>query len=912
MSTQVCTVDGSSGAASDGLINPALLPAKAADLDTTDITGAADGIRAMGSTVDTKTDEIKSTWTTGLPGCYTAPEQESVYTLMDSPATASEELKTRFNSMAGYLDTYADDLGKIKPKLADFETRAQAFRDEVKDGVWVDATEAKDAGLGDYLSAFGNWISGGDQEQKKVPWYEDGDTVDKNNAFLGEIAGLYADVSSAASTCATSINGLTSLPPDERAIPPIPAEAFTNPESPMPWGNPREEDRNCPESVGHGAYQFGKSTVEGLGSLISYNPETGDWGDWGNAGQAWMNTGNVLLSLAVTSVGTVGFTQIMKATGNGDNPVVQWMDERHQVASNVVTGLVGIDLNAQDPFHKWKEDGVATFTESFLNVGTMFIPGAGQVGAGLRAASIGSRVARISAAVADFAVPGGAWLVKGGLHTIPVLKNVFKFDHVPVTALDDASRLGVRAPTMNPASVIEQITETIPPRPVTRPVSQSLFGDGPNVESPRSSVDTPEAPGVRSSTSQPDVSSTHPHSGQPHPDAVQTPTTHPETATTTHPETGTTTHPETGDSHPADHPDTQSPDTQHPDIQHPDTQHPDTQHPETQHPETQHPETQHPDTSASHAPETTGHERPEGFPAHDRHGREYSFEPDGTAHLDGDPEGSYRDANGALHGENGRFATDTNHPDASDTEVQKAETGDSHEPHLSPAEQVAHDRLVDARTEAYDAAQSTHQRLERLVATLDLPEGVLSGHTHDVAIRVRELVDRGNLGWREAQHLNRALGADRAAAHALRTASERLGDQAATAVATLRGETTVIGSGRAGAGRFDQVTLADDPPAVNVYETKGGNSALGDRTVDGVRVQQGTAGYFNDVARTDPRFLSGLRDYIARNQGSPIAAALRNGDITINYELVRARPNGSISVTRFVIDPADLKLPPLK
>ena len=904
MTMQVCTADGGGAASSDGLINPALLPAKAADLDTTAITGSADGLRTMGSTVDTQTDEIKSSWTAGLPGCYSAPEQESVFSLMDSPATASETLKTTFNSMAGYLDTYADALLVIKPKLADFETRAQAFRDEVKDGVWVDATEAADADFGDYAASFGNWLVGNDQEKKKVPWYEDGDTVEKNNAFLSEIAGLYADVSTAASTCATSINGLTSLPPDQRTIPPIPPEAFTNPESPMPWGNPREEDRNCPESVGHGAYQFGKNTLEGLGSLISYNPQTGDWGDWGNAGQAWMNTGNVLLSLAVTSVAGVGFTEIMKASGNGDNPVVKWMDERHQVAANVVTGLVGIDLNAGDPFHKWKEDGVATFTESFLNVGTMFIPGAGQVGAGLRAASIGSRIARISSAVADFAVPGGSWLVKGGLHTIPVLKNIFKFaDEVPVTAFDNVPTVGAKVPIYNPASLID-VVDDLPAKPTTRPVSQSLFGgEGPRVDAPSASATAPDVPTTRPvSNVTPDVPTTRPTNVTPDvptkpvigdtPATQPTGTTHPETGTT-HPETGTThpetgsTHPETGDSSPVD----SSPET--------------ATHPETS--------AEHPDTTpdGSHTPESSEH-RPDGFPAHDQHGREFTFDADGKAHLDGDPVNSYRDANGALHNDTtGRFMADPNKPEV-DLPLEKADKGVPADFQVSDAERAAHDARVVARDEALAGAHEASGRLNRLIASTGIDPAHLTGSTRTVAGRIHDLVADGTLTVRQGRSLTNALINDRVSANLLRSVSERLGDKAAAAVARMRGETTLIGSGGAGAGRFDQATIHGNPPTLAFYEAKGGTSQLGERTVDGVRAQQGTTTYVNDIMRTDPRLADSLRQFMAANPNSPITAALRSGSIRIEYDLVQALPGGRIKVTPFILDPRELRLPEFK
>ena len=43
--------------------------------------------------------------------------------------------------------------------------------------------------------------------------------------------------------------------------------------------------------------------------------------------------------------------------------------------------MVGFDLEAhdrgEDGFHKWKKDGIATLTESVLNIGSNLIPGAG-------------------------------------------------------------------------------------------------------------------------------------------------------------------------------------------------------------------------------------------------------------------------------------------------------------------------------------------------------------------------------------------------------------------------------------------------------------------------------------------------------------------------------------------------------
>ena len=874
-----------------GLINPAGLIAKSADLDTSLITGAADGVRAMGSTVDTKTDEIATTWSTKLPGCYTAPEQADVYALMTDPATASETLKTTFDKMAGFLDTYASALDGIKPKLADFEKRAQAFRNDVIGGVRVDAREAKDANGWTFIKEGAKDLVGADNEMKTVPWYEDGDTVEKNNNFLDEIAGIYAEVSTAASTCATDINGLTGLPADKKEIPPIPKEAFTDPENPMPWGNPREEDRNCPESVGHGAYQFGKGTVEGLGSLISYNPETGDWGDWGHAGQAWMGTGNLLLSLAITTSPAAQLLNgVLKATGNGDSDVSQWIDERNKLTATAGASLVGIDLTADDPFHKWKEDGVATFTESFLTVGTLFIPGAGEVSAGLKAASIGSRVAKISSAIADFAVPGGSWLAKGGVHAIPVLKNLFKFgDDMPMTMLDDVAKGGAKVPSFTVAGAIDDMV----PTQVTKPVTSNLFGDGLDVDAPRTTPSSHSEPQYTQPATHPngDPASvttrpepvTHPNGD---PASVTTrpePVTHPETvtepaATTTHPEP--VTHPETVTEPAADHPAAETP------VHHGDTP-------------------THDGPAATHAPD--------GGPIHDRHGRPYTFDPDGRRHVVGDlADGTYRDKVGRLRNDL-HAVTDTNPHVHSDLPQERSTLGTSDHVDVNPADRAAHDLRVESRDQALDASHVAHDRLVRLVESTGIDPQVLEGSTRTVTHRIRNLVDDGALTVKEGRSLTNALVHDRVSSNLLRSVSERLGDKAAAAVARMRGEISLVGSGRAGSGRFDQVTLSERvPPTMKFYEAKGGTAQLGERTVDGVRAQQGTATYFNDVMKSDKRVMEQLDAFMKQHPDSPITEAFKSGNLQIEYDLVQALPGGRIKVTPFVLDQSALKLPPIK
>lgn len=883
---------GNGAAGGDGLVNPAGLIAKSADLDTTQITGAATNIRAMGNTVDTQTDGIATEWSSKLPGCYHAPEQATVYALMTDPATASETLKTTFGKMAGFLDTYAASLDTIKPKIESWESRAQAFRDRVIGGVRVDVREAKGANLWTSIKEGAKDFVGAENETKVVPWYEDGDTVEENKGYIDEIAGIYAEVSTAASTCATSINGLTSLPPDKKTVPPIPKEAFTDPENPMPWGYARVEDRNCNESVGHGAYQFGKGTVEGLGSLISYNPESGKWGDWEHAGQAWAGTGNLVMSLVVSGSPVAwAVNGVLKATGNGDSEVSKWIDERNTMTATVGASLVGIDLTAKDPFHKWKEDGVAAFTESALNIGTMFIPGAGQVGAALKVGSIGARVAKISSLVADFAVPGGSWLVKGGAHVIPNLKNFVKFgDDVPFDLADDVTRTGAKLPGVNPTAFTDDAASA--GTSSTRPVSNAAWGgNGPDVDTPRTGPATtePTAAPHPESSARPAVS---PETQPTKPAANSEPTaaTHPEASTTTQPEASTTTQPESTTTQPEPTTTTQ-PEASTTTQPEPTT----TTHPDA----ATHPEPDISDPGNSAAADITGR----GSPGHVDTGAHapvthHDPTPHTESHPASDPEGTVRHADGALRdAETGRYAADPNRP-TEHGEVQRAEHGDSH--YAVADDPGLHEKLLDKRRDAAATAHQADQQLHEVVTESGVDPEKLKGPLDEVSENIQRLRNDGVIDRATARRLEDAVTEQRAARQSLIDASRELGEQTTPMVAGNKHP--LIDVEDAGAGRFDYATIGGDPPSIDFWESKGGNGRLGQRTVDGVRVEQGTAAYLKDIARTDPRLAENLQR-VLDDPAMPQAVkdAINSGEIQISYKLSQALPDGRIRVTDFVL-----------
>ena len=126
-----------------------------------------------------------------------------------------------------------------------------------------------------------------------------------------------------------------------------------------------------------------------------------------------------------------------------------------------------------------------------LSVGTFFIPGAGEVGAGLKAGSIGARVARIAAAGADVVV-GGEWLVRGGVRVATGLRDVLRFGD---DVLPTAERAGQAASVarISPTALIAAVDDLpeVHATPPT-PVGDALFGPS-RVDPPGTTVLDPPA-----------------------------------------------------------------------------------------------------------------------------------------------------------------------------------------------------------------------------------------------------------------------------------------------------------------------------------------------------------------------------------------------------------------------------------
>ena len=100
----------------------------------------------------------------------------------------------------------------------------------------------------------------------------------------------------------------------------------------------------------------------------------------------------------------------------------QWVADRYKVVATAAAGMAGFDLEAhdrgEDGFHKWRKDGIATLTESVLNLASTRIPGAGAAKTVLgstKAGAVAVKALNMTTRLADYAVPGGGWLVRGGV-----------------------------------------------------------------------------------------------------------------------------------------------------------------------------------------------------------------------------------------------------------------------------------------------------------------------------------------------------------------------------------------------------------------------------------------------------------------------------------------------------------------
>lgn len=302
---------------------------------------------------------------------------------------------------------------------------------------------------------------------------------------------------------------------------------------------------------------------------------------------------------------------------------------------------------------------------------------------------------------------------------------------------------------------------------------------------------------------------------------------------------------------------------------------------------------------------------PPSGPTHDAYGRQYVFDDAGRRHLDGDPQGTYRDAGGRLRDERG-WVTDPNRPPESDLVKAVHDPVDAHHASDIAADQAYQDLVGERRALQTEHLDALHRR-DQLAGEMGVDPKQLNGKGAEGYID--ELVQDGRLTESQAAELTDAVRAEATSLTSLRSTSESLGEEAMREVMARRGEEPLFGPvGEPGArgsqvGRFDGGSLSTgEPPTLRLYEAKGGGSGLGSRVVDGGPRQQGTTAYLREILEKDPRVVESLRSYLARADADPgTVSAIRNGTLKVEYDLVRALPGGSVKISRFRLDISELR-----
>lgn len=487
---------GTEAADGDGLIDPEhfVIGADYVALAAGQIEQAGTLLTALAERVVDPMTEISSSWWR-LPGCYEAPEQSQVYLLMNPAVTEAEAMATDFSAADRHLQTYATAVLAEQENLRDLTARATAFRSAVVGGVEVPVTH-RGASMAPVVEALG-----GTAPTEVVPWNHDEATASRNASLLEEHAAIAARINAAAVACANDIDTLVRALPNDHA----PAEAFgedalADSRAPMPWGYPREPERDVEASIRHGFYRFLANGVIAAGALGGFDVEN----DWertpGLASQSWAGLGDALGSLVVAA----SLIPYSRLTPLGDRAVVgalpagaqEWVHRREEVATGTLAGLVGIDyeshLAGEDGMWMWREDAVATATESVLNVGTMFIGPGGAVRGGSSAAL---RSLRVVTGAADFVVPGTSFLVHGGIGVVRGLQDAVRTgDLQPVALVDDtnSAQRRPRSPSAGPAEPTSLPSSDATPRTGVHPSSRDATPTEPSWVTSDHIAPTPE------------------------------------------------------------------------------------------------------------------------------------------------------------------------------------------------------------------------------------------------------------------------------------------------------------------------------------------------------------------------------------------------------------------------------------
>lgn len=376
----------------DGLIDPDAIPG--ANIDAAKVETAGTAFSTSATDVETRGGEVKTAWAK-LGSSYTTPDSTELLAVMDGVETDTAALAATLQKASTFIGDYATAVAPIAKRLVELKAEAATFVEKALKGKTVgpwDPEHPANQGIVGLVQNFGEVL-----DDVHLPWDQYTPYVDENNELLTKVAEQETKLSAASAECVNAINGLRT----DMCLPQVQAvdyNAAVKANEPMPWGSTGRGDQSCSESFNSGMDDALTGTIDGLGGLVGYNSQTGEWGDGDWAAQSWKGFAESLGLIVLMGSPPL---LIAAALPKGVLPDVVGDTARNIMdqQKTLVEGFVG---SPED----WRDDPAHAAGGAAFNIGTLFIPGAGEIGAGAKVAALGSRLAVLGADGSKLALIG--------------------------------------------------------------------------------------------------------------------------------------------------------------------------------------------------------------------------------------------------------------------------------------------------------------------------------------------------------------------------------------------------------------------------------------------------------------------------------------------------------------------------
>ncbi|WP_067597381.1 YwqJ-related putative deaminase [Nocardiopsis listeri] len=297
----------------EGVISPLTFPEPSVSVGY--VEAMASGLRELGTSIADTGNDITGSWA-GLNGPYSAPEAETLFSVLDPVATDGDTVGEELDRAARALENFAEDVADIKTRWSNLRVEAYDLRSRI-------------AAEGDGWDKGGGFLGFGDSPLKE-----------ENDALIERGGKIITDYTEVENTCANAINAGISGRTNFEKQPEGDAELDPNvfyhgfdqdiSELAEAWGHENAQtDHGWWVDVSHAVWDFGVDAVQGVGAMVGAHSSEG-WfqASWGDALKEyhWDN-----LTSAASLVGMYDAESDSLGWNGGEGVGEAWKDLAHSV-----------------------------------------------------------------------------------------------------------------------------------------------------------------------------------------------------------------------------------------------------------------------------------------------------------------------------------------------------------------------------------------------------------------------------------------------------------------------------------------------------------------------------------------------------------------------------------------------------